>query len=155
MTTITLTLPEAYSACVTGVMRNLRSLMRNTETRIGDATWQIHCEGACGEMAVAKALNIHNPLTIDNFTGADLGTSIQVRTRSKHYYDLLVREGDGDDQAFVLVTGGCPEYRVHGWMWGRDAKRGEWLKEYGGHPPAYFVPQSELRPLSELPEEAL
>jgi hypothetical protein len=50
----------------------------------------------------------------------------------------------------VLVTGRCPEYRVRGWITGAEAKRAEWLRNYGGRPPAYFVPAEQLRGIEEI-----
>jgi hypothetical protein len=110
----------------------------------------LHFEGACGEMAFAKATNRYWSGSVDTFRLADIGTAIQVRTRSNHSWDLLVRPSDADDDLFVLVTGWAPDYQVHGWIAGAAAKRPEWLKEYGGRPPAYFVPKDKLKSLGSL-----
>mgnify|MGYP006300474069 CR=1 FL=1 len=82
-------------------------------------------------------------------TGGDVG-EIQVRTRSRHDYELLIRPQDRDEDTFVLLTGVAPSFRAHGWIQGQDAKKKEWLQTYGGRPPAYFVPQKDLRPLLAL-----
>jgi hypothetical protein len=63
---------------------------------------------------------------------------------------LIVRPNDDDDARWILVTGQCPVYRVHGWIRGRDAKRHEWLRNHAGRPPAYFVPAYELKAISDL-----
>lgn len=110
---------------------------------------QIHIAGACGELACAKALNIAWDATVNTFKhGGDLG-DLQVRTRSRPEYDLIVRPDDYDEDIFILVLGTNP-YHVVGWISGEDAKQPQWRQAYGNRPAAYFVPQSELRPLGEL-----
>ena len=134
-----------------GSMRNVESLKGRRAPAYGAKNeWHYHIEGALGEMAVAKALSVYWGGTVCSFHSADIGEQLQVRTRSSHTYDLIVRDADDDDHIFLLVTGEAPTYHVRGWMRGRDAKRDEFLKEYGGRPPAYFVPQSELHTLEAL-----
>lgn len=111
------------------------------------AGWSEHIEGACGEAAVAKVLNRFWNGSVDTFaTGGDVG-DIQVRTRSSHDYELLVRPDDRDSDVFILVTGRAPTFRVIGYIWGRDAKRPEWLQTHGSRPAAYFVPHAFLTPI--------
>jgi hypothetical protein len=111
--------------------------------------WGIHIEGALGEQAVAKALNIYWDGSVNTWKANDLA-GIQVRTRREGWHDLIVRQEDSDVSAWVLVTGKEGVYNVRGWIAGSDAKRPEWLKDHGNRPKAYFVPQSALRPISEL-----
>ena len=101
-------------------------------------------------MAAAKALGRYWTMPVNTFKdGGDVG-ELQIRTRPRHYNELIVRPGDRDTDTFILVTGRSPQFRVHGYITGGQAKRRCWLHDYGGRPPAYFVPQSALRPL-ELP----
>jgi hypothetical protein len=100
-------------------------------------------------MAVAKLLGIFWDGSVNTWKAHDL-PGLQVRTRSRHDYELLVRPGDDHQATWVLVTGRCPEYRVRGWIVGIDAKQKQWLHGYGGRPPAYFVPHAALRPVEEL-----
>jgi len=59
---------------------------------------------------------------------------------------LLVTPDAEDDWKFVLVTGAMPTYKVIGWMWGRDAKREEWLTILDPRRPAcYAMPQDKLK----------
>jgi hypothetical protein len=114
---------------------------------------QIHIEGVAGEIAVAKSLNVYYPATVNTFKkGSDLLYGLEVRTRSKHDYDLIVRLDDKNGSCFVLVTGGMPTFQVHGYIIGRNAKKVEWRQTYGGREPAYFVPQNRLKPLWRLCE---
>ena len=157
---IQLTWPELLTGAMTGVMRQMESLKSKRADAHGyeGRGWELHVEGACGELAAARALGRFWSPSVCTFKAADIGQVIQVRTRLEHHYDLLVRQGDADDQPFVLVTGTAPSYVVRGWIMGRDAKQPEWQREHGGRPTAFFVPQSELRDLESaiagLPERA-
>lgn len=154
---VRLSLTEANAAAMIGVLRNLRSVFddRKDKLNIGKGYFQAHIEGALGEMAVAKALNIHNPLTVNTFKDADLGVCLQVRTRSEHWHDLIVRENDSSDEIYILCTGSCPEFKVHGWVYGSEAMRDEYLKNHGEYGDAWFVPADKLRPLNTIPKEML
>jgi hypothetical protein len=109
-----------------------------------------HILGALGELAVAKALDRYWSGHVNRFKGPDLSERMQVRCRSEEWHDLIVRQDDADDHGFVLVTGRAPNFVVHGWIIGRDAKRFP-LQAYGGREPAHFVPSSALHPIAELP----
>lgn len=148
---ITLTQAEAAMASEIGRLRQLHALFRGWRSAHGceGLGWDEHIEGACGELAVARALSIYWDGSLDTFKADDL-PGLQIRTRSKDYYELLVRPGDDESAKWVLVTGTCPEYTIRGWIEGSKTKRPEWLKSYGGRAEAYFVPQSELRPIGEL-----
>ncbi|GAA3348560.1 hypothetical protein GCM10020358_67440 [Amorphoplanes nipponensis] len=144
---------EMQHAAMVGAFRQIESM----RLRLGDQfeadpdnAWSIHIEGAAGEMAAAKALGRYWAMPVNTFKhGGDVG-ELQIRTRSRHHNELIVRPGDRDSDAFVLVTGRSPHFRIHGYITGGQAKRRYWLHGYGGRPPAYFVPQSALRPLELL-----
>lgn len=148
---VTLSPVEMALAATAGGIRHAESLMRGRRDAHGlpeeaDGL-RLHVDGAAGEIAVAKLLGRYWGGDVGTFKRADLGRGVQVRTRSRHDYELLVRPDDPDDHAFVLVTGSPPRLAVRGWIWGQEAKRPEWLRTHGGRPPAYFVPTTALRPL--------
>jgi hypothetical protein len=149
--TVTLTWHEVLMANAVGGMRQLSAVKAGKQDRHGydGAGWSEHIEGACGEIAVAKLLGVFWDGSVNTWKANDL-PGLQVRTRSRHDFELLVRPQDDDSTPWVLVTGKCPEYRVRGYLYGHEAKRGEWLRSYGGRPKAYFVPHSNLRPMEEL-----
>lgn len=153
---VVLTWYELFLASQIGVKRQVEALKRNLPDRHGakaDQGWQVHVEGAAGEMAAAKALGLYWSGSINTFkTGGDIGT-LQVRTRSRHDYDLIVRDSDRDDDRFVLVVGCAPVFDVIGWILGRDAKRQEWTRTHGGRSEAYFVPQNQLLPIETIAGE--
>ncbi len=149
MTSVTLTPAELRMAALVGLERQLEALSQSLPDRHGyeGEGWNIHIEGAAGELALAKWLGRYWDGSVNTFqSGGDVG-EIQVRTRSKEDYDLLVRPGDKEDAVFVLVIGKAPRFRVVGWIRGADAKRPEWLRAYGGRAEAYFVPQHALKPV--------
>lgn len=149
---VKLTATELMSAALIGVMRHVSSLNKGRQDAHGLETegWTEHIEGACGEMALSKAMNAYYPGTINTFKKADVGDKIQVKTRSNHEWDLLVRKNDDISHVYVLVTGKAPHYVVRGWMGGSEAKQEQWLQTYGGRPPAYFVPQEFLYGIESL-----
>lgn len=146
MIEIELTWAEIEMAAGVGIRRQIDALRRGLPDKHGyeGDGWSNHIEGAMGEICVAKALGRYWNGSIGTFKqGGDVG-QIQVRTRSKLDYDLIIRPDDRDFDWFVLVLGSCPRYWVVGYMQGREAKQAEWLKEHGGRPPAFFVPQGAL-----------
>lgn len=144
---VTLEWFEVMLAATVGVRRQLEALRRGRPDCHGfdGATgWQVHIEGACGEMAFAKATGRYWSGSVNTFKiGGDVG-AIQVRTRSREDYDLIVRDDDRDEDIFVLVIGQAPTYRVVGWIRGMDGKRACWRQRYGNRPVAYFIPQHAL-----------
>lgn len=149
--TVTLAWHEATMASDIGRMRHLAAIKAGLQDSHGYSGlgWSEHIEGACGEMALAKYLGIYWDGSVNSFKANDL-PGVQVKTRSRDDYELIVRPGDSDQSNFVLVTGKCPTYTVRGWIKGADAKRQEWLQDHGGRPPAYFVPHSSLLPIGEM-----
>lgn len=110
----------------------------------------IHIEGACGELAFGKGMNFYYGGSVNTFKNGGDVAGIQVRTRSREDYDLLVRPHDPDNDAFVLLIGTRPNYRIYGWLLGKDAKKRKWKQTFGDRPPAYFVPKRELHDIFSL-----
>jgi hypothetical protein len=153
---IELTKEEFAYAAQIGRLRQEEALRKNLPDKYGfDGVGglAVHVEGAAGELAVAKALNITWDATVNTFKSlADLVSNIEVRTRSKDYYDLLVRSDDKDESLFVLVTRKSPRtFDVVGWIKAKDAKQEQWVKTHGNRPPAYFVPKTVLQNMESCP----
>lgn len=151
MIAVTLTEYELRMAAQVGIERHIDSLVHGRRQAAADrapvGNWQQDIEGACGELAVAKALGRYWNGSVNTFKqGGDVG-KVQVRTRSEHHYELIVRPQDRDDDYFVLVTGVAPDYRVVGYMRGADAKQDGFSKNHGGHGAAFFVPHAALTTL--------
>jgi hypothetical protein len=109
-----------------------------------------HVVGAMAEAAVAKALNIYWDCSVDVFNRADLQPDIGVRSTPYDHGHLIIHNEDPDDRRFVLATGDDGHFVVRGWMIGRDAKQPKWWRTPNNRPSAFWVPQSELRPICEL-----
>ena len=110
----------------------------------------IHINGASGELAFAKCLNLYYSGSVNTFKeGGDVG-EIQIRTRSRDDYDLIVRRHDRDNDIFVLVIGGDCTFNIYGYILGKDAKRQEFYQTYGNRPGAFFVPKERLNSIIDL-----
>lgn len=149
---VQLSLPELLFGCSIGGMRHFEAVRSGRKDRHGFQAGEqsglgIHIEGACGEFAAAQALGREFSPTINNFKEADIGKNLQVKTRSRHDYDLLVRRDDNPEHWFLLVTGLAPLFCVRGWIKGSDAMKDCYLAAHGGREEAFFVPARDLRPL--------
>lgn len=153
---IQLTKSEFFQAAQVGLMRRIASRARCLSHQYGlqdsPTAWGLDIEGACGELAAAKAIGVYWHGSINNWTLPDITGrwSIEVRTTARQSGRLIVRPEDSDESLFVHVTGLAPAYTVHGWISGADAKRPEWLHAPADRPAAYFVPSQALRPISDL-----
>ncbi len=152
---VTLSDEELIQGQELGKARNANALKSGKANRFGCLTADqidVHVLGACGEIAVAKALYIPFQSTIDTYqTVPDVGI-YEVRTRSKPYYELLVRPGDKDDSIYILVravpSNQLRRFEIVGWLKGVEAKQKVWRKTHGYRPPAYFVPDRALHDIA-------
>ncbi len=152
--TVKLSSVELMTASLVGLMRSVQSITsgRNAENAYANRgdNWQRDVEGACAEMALAKALGRYYAPTVNNFDGTD---ACGYQVRSTRYRDgkLIIREKDKDDDIFVLVVGERGKYEIKGYILGADAKEDIFLvspEEGSGNirngGPAWFVPQDAL-----------
>ncbi len=150
---VKLTRAEVSMASHIGCLRQIESLAQGLQDKHDmdpKDGWGIHIEGACGELVVAKTGNLHWDGSVNSFhTSADVG-EFHVRTRSRHDYELLVRDDDEDEGIYILVTGYAPNYVVRGWQYGKECKQDQYKKGHGGRKPAYFYPQNKLRDMGDL-----
>jgi hypothetical protein len=144
-----------YAACI-GCVRNVSSMKKGLHPRAGASEaliWDMHIEGAAGELACCLAMGWEWPATVDTFHAPD-AMECQIRTRSEEWYDLLVRPVDPVGR-YILVTGRIPNFAVVGFYdfrgWAVEAEEFPgWIKEHGGRPPALFIPQENLRDMEEI-----
>jgi len=126
---------------------------RNNGAERGNLALQYHLLGAAGEMAVAALLGMEDKLyqeTEAKRGSSDLPPNIDVKTRSRHYYDLIVQLDESPSKILVLVTIENRTTFVHGWINSKDAMKEQWKKDPAGGRPAYFFPKTKLRPLALL-----
>ena len=148
---VILTPAELMMAATSGALRQAESMLSGRKEAHGapdtdDALWK-HVLGACGEIAIARVLSRYWGGDVNTFKKADIGKRVQIRMRSRHDRELLVRPDDDPNMAYVHVTGTPTQMLVHGWCWGWEAMTPEYLKPHGGRPEAYFVPTTVLRSL--------
>lgn len=154
--TITLAAHELHMAATVGLRRQVSSVITGLQDRHGmnpEDGWRAHIEGACGELAVAKYLRKYWDGSVDTFrTLPDLG-NVEIRTRSRHDYELIIRPDDDTEKYYVLVTGRAPHYRIRGYILGAAARCDQWVQRHGGRSPAWFVPSQALIPLQKPKED--
>jgi hypothetical protein len=149
---------EREAACKEAFRRQAVNEIRGLKGRNGGATTgamalTIHLLGAAGEMAVASYLGLKDHLYQEAEAkrgSCDLPGNIDVKTRSKAGYDLIVQKDESPEKKFVLVTIENKKTLIHGWICAKDAmKECFWADPAGGRP-AYFVPKTALRPMNTL-----
>jgi hypothetical protein len=126
---------------------------RNAAPSTGQRALTSHYVGAGGEMVVAAYLGLDHDVFTESTPvrgSSDLPGDIDVKTRTKHCYDLIVQADEEDDMRLVLVTLEAGEFRIHGWIKAADGKCQKWWKDPAGGRPAYFGPKYSLRPMDEL-----
>jgi hypothetical protein len=126
---------------------------RNGGAWQGSKALDIHLLGAAGEMAVASFLGMKEHLfkeTEARRGSDDLPGGIDVKTRSKSRYDLIVQRQSNPNKKFVLVTIENQQTLIHGWCYGRDAMQSQFWKDPARGRPAYFVPQDFLCPMESI-----
>lgn len=125
---------------------------RNKGAWRGDKALEIHLLGAAGEMAVASYLGLKEHLfkEAEAKRGSDDLPGIDVKTRSKSRYDLIVQRNENPEKKFVLVTIEGKVTLIHGWCWGREAMQKQYWADPARGRPAYFVCKEALHSIDTL-----
>ena len=126
---------------------------RNGGAWKGSKALEIHLLGAAGEVAVASYLGMKEHLfkEAEARRGSDdLPGGIDVKTRSKHSYDLIVQKSEDPRKKFVLVTVQDQKTLLHGWCYGEEAMDEKYWADPARGRPAFFVPKTVLRSMESL-----
>ena len=125
---------------------------RNGGASFGSRALDIHLLGAAGEMAVASYLGLKEHLFKETEAkrGSDDLPGIDVKTRSKSGYDLIIQKSEDPNKKFVLVTIENQKTFLHGWCYGHEGMDARYWADPARGRPAYFVPQSALHPMETL-----
>lgn len=146
---------EIELGAIAGVQRQVENLRKNRQPAYGadrKTDWQKNIEGALGEMAVAKFLNLYWGGK-GEFRGDDVGP-YQIRTVGESNYRLILHKEDPDDKIFWLAIGRNGSYTIKGWLIAKDGKKKEYWTDPNTGRPAYFVPHDVLnRPEDWSPKE--
>lgn len=107
--------------------------------------------GCKGEMAIIKFLKIDQKLTINTFKSVPDVGEYEVRAVANRGASLIIRDNDDKKKIYILVEVHFNYCNVVGYFHGHNALK--YAKEgHGGRTPAWFIPQSDLLPVSELPK---
>jgi len=126
---------------------------RNGGAWKGSKALDIHLLGAAGEVAVASYLGMKEHLfkeTEARRGSDDLPGGIDVKTRSRHSYDLIVQKNETACKKFVLVTIESQKTFLHGWCYGHEAMQERFWADPARGRPAYFVGKEHLRSMETL-----
>ena len=125
---------------------------RNGGAWKGSKALDIHLLGAAGEVAVASYLGLKEHLFKETEAkrGSDDLPGIDIKTRSKHSYDLIVQKQENPDKKFVLVTIENQQTLLHGWCYGRQAMDVRYWADPARGRPAFFMPKENLHPMETL-----
>lgn len=154
---VTLTRQEIEWGVIEGGRRHIESVERGLKDKIKRISqkWDEDIDGALGEIAFSKLLGLVRESTVNTFKKPDVDGA-EVRHTRFFEGHLVVRPRDLDDIPFVLVTGlTLFQYRIVGYMMGRDAKKDEWygvLDKKRPNQPSWNVPYNKLLPLSSNPK---
>ena len=113
----------------------------------------MHRLGALGEVAVAAHLGLEDYVFAESEAKrgtADLPGDIEVKTRSRHGYDLIVQRDERPDKKLVLVTIENNRILLHGWCVAGDVMQERFWADPARGRPAYFVPKRVLNSLDTL-----
>lgn len=152
---------ELSRAATLGIQRQIHNLYTRKADKHACPTtegFHSHILGACGELAVAKALGVYWPGVLGSFEVPDVGT-IQVRTTDRPGGSLILHKDDPDNDPFVLVVGSNREFRIVGWLYGHEGKHDRFWRTEDVCSPAYFInPKGSIearklfRPIATLPD---
>lgn len=126
---------------------------RNGGEATGAKALKLHELGALGEAAVAEYLGLSDGLFCESAPvrgRADLPRNIEVKTRSRHWHDLIIQGDEEPSKLVVLVTIQGGRILMHGWCRAGAVMREEYWSDPAGGRPAYFVPKHALLPPSKL-----
>jgi hypothetical protein len=131
---------------------------RNRAAATGDRALELHRLGCIGEMAVAVHMGLEEYVfqATDAVRGStDLPGNIEVKTRPKHGYDLLVQLDDDPSKVFVLVTHQDGVTQIAGWAHGHDVMKASNVRELVRGRPCHVFPGKALNPAETLVKIAL
>jgi hypothetical protein len=129
---------------------------RNGGAWQGSKALDIHLLGAAGEVAVASYLGLKEHLFKEKEArrgSDDLPGGIDVKTRSRHSYELIVQKQEDPQKRFVLVTIYGKQALIWGWCYGREAMQERYWSDPARGRPAFFVPKERLHPIDTLSKD--
>lgn len=154
---VRLTWGELSLASEVGKLRCISALQNDRDP--GDTgydnLWQKCITGAAAEMAASKYLGVYWAGSLGDLGASDVG-GYQTKVNNNQYYDdmrIQRRNGPGV-YIHMLSHEYLPRFVICGWLAWPDPRREDWWGEKAKKgQPAFFVPRSAVRPMSELPND--
>ena len=151
---VKLSFEEGLSAATQGVVQMMRAKQNGwvgadhggSSGRDERERWAQAIHGQLCEHAVAKALNLFPSASVDGIQHGDFGGICAVRGTPWQNGHLIINGAEADpyaDTPFILVVGHWPDFRIAGWIYGREATFEKWWRP-NERPPSWWVPQSAL-----------
>ena len=151
--TVKLSLAEFHVAVSTATIRMIasESLGCNSATTY-QRTYLKRLEeetiGACGEIAFQKYRGKFFVPSVNTFhREADVDENIEIRGTANPKGRLIVRENDDDNKVYIFTIVYGDKVVLMGWIWGRDAKKEQFLDNPDKRREAWFVPVGKLNPM--------
>jgi len=148
---------EVLNAAILGSIRNIQSWKQAVDKHGANTEkdgWQLNIMACLSEMAWAKLLNLYYNASIGNYQDADVNGYYQLRSSSiayRHNACLRIHKADDDDKPYILSLVGVNQVIFPGWLWGYEGKKDQyWCDKWGVGRPAFFIDQSNLKPIDEL-----
>lgn len=156
MIKISLTSAEVIMAAQVGLQRRVNSIFSNYNDAVlnrkkhaHNSEWAFDIDGACAELAVAKAMNVHWGGHTATFKDADVA-GIQVRSTTRLDGHLIIRDNDKENFIYMLVITNCPDYIIIGGISGKKAKSKLKKAPDENGDGAWWIPQPELHDPQKL-----
>ena len=153
MNEIRLTPSQILQGANAGILRQVQNIQKNRTPRFGvgsDKDWQLHVEGCLAELAVAQYFGIFWDANLGMLSKGDVGL-LEVRSTSHPTGRLILHPSDKDESSYILVRGFNGSYKFAGWCFGHEAKQAHYWTEINNNKrPAYFYPNSELKPIESM-----
>ena len=109
--------------------------------------------GAVGEYAVAKYLGKFFDGNVGNLDAVDVAGEYEVKTTPVPSGHLIIKPEAKEAKPFVLAVVEDMMVRLPGWMKGTDIKHEQYKRADQHGRVLYWVPQSDLHPMSTLPKD--
>lgn len=148
--------PDEFAAALDVATRRISdSLLNKSRDGLSNKNWitgtMKHIQGACAEIAVAKALDKYPQFGVRQFTGMvpDVSSNLEVRYSTSGR--LVVRHADPSDRIYILVTGDPPCLTINGWATKDQVQSAGSYEDPGGlGKPAWFLDKDLLNSIESL-----
>lgn len=151
---VTLSWAEVAVAARVGEARTIRNRAAGNAQRHGKAQgadWSGDIEAAAAELAAARVLGVYWPIVAEADSWGDLGYGLHVRHTAHENGCLILHKDDQPAHFYICVIGSVPTFNVAGFMLAAEGQQDSyWSDPSGQNRPAYFIPQSDLVPITGL-----